>query len=158
MAKTAIIFPEAKPSGNAGYTLAELLVVLVIIALSTAVLVPRLLPAPAGVSAQDGANQLIYLLKKTRQLALTTGISQAVTIDTKSKTAWLEKHQKIQFADDVEIETITAEPESALSRAGIRFFPDGVSSGAEIRISSAEQTYLVSVIWATAQIRLARVE
>lgn len=154
MAKTAITLLEAENKKQSGYTLMELLVVMVIIALATAVIAPRLITNSPARSVKNNSMQLVTLYKKGRVLALRTGISQIVLVDTITKTAWLSDGAKIKFADDINIDTITAEPESDAGLAGIRFFPDGTSTGGEITLSSDKTSYVISVVWLNAEVRL----
>ncbi|MCF6291807.1 MAG: prepilin-type N-terminal cleavage/methylation domain-containing protein [Robiginitomaculum sp.] len=154
MAKTKTIYQVANPKLQAGYTLVELLVVLAIIAVTTAVIAPRLITNNPNSNAKNNSLQLVSLYKKGRNLAIRTGVSQVVIIDTDNKTAWLSDQNKIIFADSIDIDTITAETESDTGLSGIRFFPDGVSTGGEITISSDKTSYIVSVIWANAEVRL----
>ncbi len=137
-----------------GYTLVELLVVLAIVALTTAIIAPRLITVNANKQAKNNSMQMVSLYKKGRNLAIYTGVSQAVTIDTSTKTAWLGGQDKIKFAEDIEIEAKTAEFESGADLAVIRFFPDGTSTGGEVKISSDTAVYVVSVLWATAEVSL----
>jgi len=154
MAKIKTMKLRAKQTGNSGFTLTELLVVLVIIALTSAVVAPRLFPDRSGLEARAGAVSLANLFKQGRKLALATGVSQRVVIDTVTKTAWLDDGSKITFAQNIDIEAKTAEPESAPGLSGVRFFPDGVSTGGEVKITSPRSVYVVSVIWANAEVRL----
>lgn len=149
------MFRAAKFGQSRGYTLAELLVVLVIIALASAVVVPKLVSFGGGNAVKQAAQQLASLCKEGRKLALATGVSQQIVIDTKSKTAWLgEGAQKLVFAGQFELETRTSEVESATDLAGIRFFPDGVSTGGDVRFISDRSEILVSVVWANAEVRI----
>ncbi|VAV90536.1 hypothetical protein MNBD_ALPHA06-2217 [hydrothermal vent metagenome] len=149
------MFRAAKYQNQRGYTLVELVVVLLIIALATAVVAPRLVAFSTGNSIKQAAEQLASLCKQGRKLALATGISQQVVIDTETKTAWLENgSKKLVFAGQIELETRTSEAESAADLAGIRFFPDGVSTGGDVRFISDRSEILVSVIWANAEVRI----
>ncbi|MBL1430375.1 MAG: prepilin-type N-terminal cleavage/methylation domain-containing protein [Robiginitomaculum sp.] len=154
MAKIATTALKTDNTNQAGYTLMELLVVMVIIALATAVIAPRLIISSPTKNVKNAAIQLTALYKKGRVLALRTGVSQVVIIDTVNKAAWLNDQGKVMFDDSVDIDTITARTESGTDLAGIRFFPDGTSTGGEITVSSDTISYVISVIWANAEVRL----
>ncbi|MBL4617448.1 MAG: prepilin-type N-terminal cleavage/methylation domain-containing protein [Robiginitomaculum sp.] len=158
MAKTAITFLEADNKKQSGYTLMELVVVMVIIALATAVIAPRLITNSPARSVKNSSVQLTALYKKGRIKALQTGVSQVVLLNTTTKTAWLSDVEKIKLPANIDINTITAEPESGNNLAGIRFFPDGTSTGGEITIASANTAYVISVIWANSEVRLETVK
>ena len=142
-----------------GFTLAELLVVLVIIGLASAVLAPRLLSSQTGVSAEITAMRLGNLYKESRKQAMLTGISQRVVVDTVAKMAWIDGGiNRLTFPVTLELETTTAEAETSPGLAGIRFFPDGVSTGGEVWFVSGNSNVLLSVLWVNGEVRVERVQ
>jgi general secretion pathway protein H len=150
-----VITAPAANSRTQGYTLAELMVVLAIIALTSAVVAPRLVISNNGPGAKTSAQQLMNLYRQGQQLALTTGISQQVLIDTDSKMAWIDGgSKKLQLGRKVDLETKTAEPESAPGIAGVRFFPDGASTGGEIKFLTDQASWQLEVIWANGDVRV----
>ncbi|PHR59686.1 MAG: type II secretion system protein GspH [Robiginitomaculum sp.] len=145
-------------AAKSGSTLAELLVVLVIIGLISAVLAPRLMPKRSGHDAKNAAFQLAKLCRDSRKLALISGISQQVQIDTQIRTAWITgQSQPVKLGRGIELETITAQYESAPGLAGIRFFADGTSTGGQIRLFSANTEVQVAVNWANAEVRIEQI-
>ncbi len=152
--KTAIMSRAAK----SGITLAELLVVLVIIGLVSTVMAPRLMPKRSDHHAKSAATQLAKLCRDGRKLALSSGISQQVQIDTRSGTAWIIQHsQPVKLGSNIELETITAQHESTPGLAGIRFFADGTSTGGQVRLFSDRSEYQVAVNWANAEVRIEQI-
>ncbi len=153
MAKTGTTIPTAKQTRCAGTTLAELLVVLAIIGLMSAVLAPRFLVHSSKTTTKTAAMQFANLCRDARKRAMASGISTQVLLDTDNKTAWIfEQPGQLQFKKQIEITSKTAAPESAIDLAGFRFFADGTSTGGEVRFITGQTKYLVRVLWVNGDI------
>lgn len=139
---------------RAGYTLAELLVVLVIIALVSAIVLPRFFVNHPGRELQRASGQLATLLREGRQTAMQSGDSREVILQLDNKTASMRGRNKLVLPKDIEIDSRTAAPVSSDDTAGVMFFPDGSSTGGEFILELAGKQRTVSVNWANGAVHV----
>ncbi len=163
MAPTAKPAAKAKmqtlPAGNklhavkiAGFTLIEVLVVLVILALTMAVVVPAI-SKTRGESITDVAREVQATLRKARSDAVLTQRTHAVLVDVKGKRFWQQAHRKDKrIPEKITVSVNVASSETRNGTAGIVFFPDGSSTGGFIRLSMGESSSKIAVDWLTGRI------
>ena len=139
---------------NAGFTLIELLVVLTVLALVLAVAPPLLLNATDSAHFKSAQRRLISGLRYARSEAVNLQQEVTVRINVKQGTIQVAGRQKaLSIPDDVVITLVTAQQEQLSEHEGtIRFYPDGSSTGGQVRFSRGEQTSSVDVNWLTGQV------
>src|SRR5262245_32170232 len=126
--------PHGKGHAAAGFTLLELLVVLAILVLVAAVALPRLTGPSDGARLQTAVRDLIGGLRLTRAAAITGNVEMALVIDLEQRTLQSPVVPSKRFEADIASEMKIADTERATrSRGGFRFFPDGSSTGGDIR-------------------------
>ena len=143
-------------AGQHGFTLLEILIVLVIGVLLVA-LVPPLLSGMSGATELRGAaRQLAAGLRNARNEAVTRQQEAVLTLD-------LERHRfgvtgdprEIALPESVALKLYTAQSELLDSATGgIRFFPDGSSTGGAITVSGPKLAYRVNVDWLTGAVAI----
>lgn len=137
-----------------GFTLLEILVVLVIGVLLVA-LVPPLLSGMSNTTELRGAaRQLAAGLRSARNEAITRQREAILTLDLAQHRFGVSGDPRgIKFPDGVAIKLYTAQSELIDGATGnIRFFPDGSSTGGAITVSGSKQAYRVKVDWLTGAI------
>ncbi len=142
--------------GQHGFTLLEILIVLVIGVLLVA-LVPPLLSGMSGATELRGAaRQLAAGLRNARNEAVVRQQEAVLTLD-------LERHRfgvtgdprEIALPESVALKLYTAQSELLDSATGgIRFFPDGSSTGGSITVSGPKLAYRVNVDWLTGAVAI----
>jgi len=138
----------------AGFTLLELLVVLAILVLVAAVALPRLTGPSDGVRLQSAVRDLLGALRLTRAAAITRNVEMALVIDVEQRTLQSPVVPPRRFEADIASQMKIAEAERATpSRGGFRFFPDGSSTGGDIRFRLGGREMRVCVHWLTGQAR-----
>ncbi len=141
-----------------GFTLLELMVVLVIAALMIAV-VPPLLSA-VGLSSQvrGAARELAAGLRMARSEAVTTAQPAVVTIDLDKRDFSVTGHsgrRSLPASKKVKIRLYTARSQLIDGRRGrIRFFPDGSSTGGHVALIEGHTEYRVNVNWLTGRVSI----
>lgn len=139
---------------RSGFTLLEMLVVLVILGLSLAVVVPAINKGLGG-SLEDAARDLQVGLRKARSEAVLNKRSVALWVDVRSKSFGLDSGRgKRSLPRGLEVSARVADSESRGSRASVRFFPDGSSTGGRIRLRKGEGSVAVDVDWLTGRVSI----
>ena len=139
------------PKPISGFTLLELLVVLAIAALAATLVVPNV-PGLIGSNRLAAATDTtLAVLREARARAIAAGEAVAVEFDSTTATyRFADRAQHI--SDDISVELATVSG----ARVSIRFYPDGASSGAVIRLIGTSGERLISVDPLTSRIGLAR--
>lgn len=138
-----------------GFTLLETLVVLVILALVAAVVVPAV-SRGLGTSLNDMARDMHSGLRKVRSEAVNLQHSALFVLDLDGYTFKASDARKRDIPRNFELHARTASREMRNNRAGIRFYPDGSSSGGRIGISEGDTYVWLEIDWLTG--RVSRVE
>ena len=145
---------HSRSHAAAGFTLLELLVVLAILVLVAAVALPRLTGPSDGVRLQSAVRDLLGALRLTRAAAITGNVEMALVIDVEQRTLQSPVVPPRRFEADIASRMKIAEVERASpSRGGFRFFPDGSSTGGDIRFRLGGREMRVCVHWLTGQAR-----
>ncbi len=143
-------------AGQQGFTLLEILVVLVIGVLLVA-LVPPLLSGMSGATELRGAaRQLAAGLRNARNEAVTRQREAILTLDlAQRRFAVSGDPREITLPDGLALKLYTARSELLDAATGnIRFFPDGSSTGGAITVSGPKLAYRVNVDWLTGAIAI----
>jgi prepilin-type N-terminal cleavage/methylation domain-containing protein len=84
---------------RAGFTLVELVVVMLIIAVATAVAVPALLPPPEADDVTDAVARIDALFRAARDSAVRGGAPLLVTIDSATGAVWVLADRHVEPED-----------------------------------------------------------
>ena len=143
-------------AGQHGFTLLEILIVLVIGVLLVA-LVPPLLSGMSGAAELRGAaRQLAAGLRNARNEAITRQQEAVLTLDLERRRFGVTGDpREIALPESVALKLYTAQSELLDSATGgIRFFPDGSSTGGAITVSGPKLAYRVNVDWLTGTVAI----
>ena len=143
-------------AGQHGFTLLEILIVLVIGVLLVA-LVPPLLSGMSGATELRGAaRQLAAGLRNARNEAVTHQQEAVLTLDLERRRFGVTGDpREIALPESVALKLYTAQSELLDSATGgIRFFPDGSSTGGAITVSGPKLAYRVNVDWLTGTVAI----
>lgn len=145
------------PLLHRGFTLVELLVVLALGSLLLALTPPLITAALPGVELKAGARRAAGALRQTREIAIAKGAEAVWLIDTESGHYQIEgQARRGALPDGIDIELVAARDELRNERiGGVRFFPDGSSSGGRVILKRGDTGYQVGVNWLTGRILVA---
>ncbi|HRD65357.1 MAG TPA: GspH/FimT family protein [Candidatus Competibacter sp.] len=146
----------ARRTEQQGFTLLELLVVLVMAVLLVA-LVPPLLSGMSGAAElRSAARQLAAGLRFARNEAVARQREAVLTLDlVRRRFAVSGDPREIALPESLALHLYTAQSELLDQATGnIRFFPDGSSTGGAITVSGAKLAYRVNVDWLTGAIAI----
>ncbi|MCH8917439.1 MAG: GspH/FimT family pseudopilin [Proteobacteria bacterium] len=145
-----------KPARTDGFTLLELLVVLAIVALMTAIAAPRFAAALPGAELDSGARKLAAGLREARSMAVSTNRAVPFTLRGGANLYTIGRGgESRQLPGKLAITLVTGSREIIGANQGsIRFFPDGSSTGGRIELKGAGGKRSIEVDWLTGRIRL----
>lgn len=140
----------------AAFTLLEMLMVIAIIALAAAVAMPALTRPSDGVRLQSTARDIMNAVRLTRAMAIARNAEVALTIDVDKRTFASAAIRTQTFAPDITAEvTFAALLQRASERSGsFRFFPDGSSTGGDVRLRLNNREATICVNWLTGDSQL----
>lgn len=138
------------PSERAGFTLVETLVVLLILSSMSALVLVAISARSPKLRVEADATQVAAALRVTRSAAMKRNMEMAVVFDADRCTIASPAIPTSQLDPDIHLSVMIAAPERASrSQGGIRFYPNGQSSGGEIRLRLGPAESTVRVNWAT---------
>lgn len=144
------------PSRHRGFTLVEMLVVMVIMLLAYAMTAPMISAGVSGAELKAAARQIAAGLRKARSEAVVRKNEVALTVDVELRQFELSRDQRIyHLPEKIEVSLFTAQSELVDAKTGaIRFYPDGSSTGGRVTLSRGERKYRVDVDWMTGQVKI----
>lgn len=137
---------------TAGFTLVELLVVMGIMGLVLVVVV-NARPKAAATRVAATARAVGATLQLARAQAMSTNTETVLRIDTDRLQFGLP-HSMHTLPRGMTVAMTVAETERANNVGGIRFFPDGQSSGGEIVLKLDGRSARIAVNWLTGEPQL----
>jgi len=139
------------PTGR-GFTLLELLVVMVIATLILALVGTSISRSISGAEMRTAARKVAANLRYTRTQAILQKSEQVFMIDTETRTYQAPEREPVELPEGMNVELMTARTElTGETAGGIRFYPDGGSTGGSVRLESDNRIYKVSVGWLTGE-------
>ena len=139
---------------SAGFTLVELLVVMGIVGLILAVVLSAK-PKTAAARVAVAARAVAATLQLARAQAMATNTETVVRIDTQSRQFGLLGSMHA-LPRGMTVAMTVAETERIEGSGGMRFYPDGQSSGGEIVLMLDGRASRIAVNWLTGEPQLSR--
>lgn len=153
------LFSQKRPLKNRGFTLVEVMVVMVIIALIMGMVATSMSSSISGAEARSAARKLVASLRYTRARAVLDKSEQVFQVNTEERSYLAPGRKQVQLPEGVDVTITTARSEiTAEDVAGIRFFPDGGSTGGHIELLVNEREYRINIAWLTGEASLERNE
>ena len=144
---------------HSGFTLVELLVVMVIIALVMGLVATSISRSISGAETRVAARKVVAALRYTRVKAILNKTETVFIVDTETRSYQAPDREEVVLPEGMDVLLTTARSELTSETAGgIRFFPDGGSTGGHVDLIVNGREYRVDVAWLTGQARLAPME
>lgn len=135
------------------------MVVMVIIALVMGLVATSMARSVSSAEARAASRKMVASLRYTRARAILDKKEQVFVVDTENRTYQAPGRKQITLPKGVDMTITTARSEfTSENVGGIRFFPDGGSTGGHIEITLNEREYRVNVAWLTGETQLERKE
>lgn len=137
-----------------GVTLLEILVVLAIMGLLSAVVMPMFGPGVSTAELKSAARQVASGLRLARSEAMATRRETFVTLDLEGRRFMVGTDKREHpLPKDIELKLFTAQKDLVNDKVGaIRFYPDGGSNGGRVTLGAGERKFEVDVDWLTGRI------
>jgi general secretion pathway protein H len=147
---------DRRGASSRGFTLLELMVVLALATLLLAVTPPLVLSALPGVELKSAARRVTAGLRLAREEAIRSGREAVFFLDLEERVFEVQgSYRTSSLPEDVKIVLEAAEQEmTGENTGGVRFFPDGSSTGGRILITRDDSGYQIGVQWLTGRIRM----
>jgi general secretion pathway protein H len=137
-----------------GFTLLELVVTLMVVALAVALVAPAIGRSTETIRARAEIARFAALLRHTRERAITTRSSHVFVVDPQEHRVRIVTGDEVRQTRALPADmTVEADPPPALS---VRFEPEGTSSGGYFRLGAGPVHYRVTVDRLTGRVRAER--
>jgi general secretion pathway protein H len=138
-------------SGEAGFTLIEVLVVIVILGLTAALVLARGPSRSAGLEARAAATEVAQTLRLGRSQAIATDRPTAVMLDVSTHWLMLNGAARGVLPAALPVAALMADG-SRPRRAIFGFASDGSATGGTVVLGNPGQRILVTVNWLTGRV------
>ncbi|AKS40867.1 GspH/FimT family pseudopilin [Wenzhouxiangella marina] len=140
-----------------GFSLLELILVMAMVGLLFTVVTVSVSRSLTGAEIRAAASDLLAGLRHTRGQAIIQRQQQVFIVDAEARTWQAAGREPVQIPEGMDITINTARSELTGERAGgIRFYPDGASTGGSVVLTAGEREWHVSVGWLTGEIGIER--
>jgi general secretion pathway protein H len=142
-----------------GFTLVELMVVMVIIALIMGLVATSMSSSISSAEARAASRKMVASIRYTRTRAILDKQEQVFQVDTESRSYQAPGRKQVVLPEGVDVTITTARSEmTSETVSGIRFFPDGGSTGGHVELTINDREYRINVAWLTGETSLERTE
>ncbi len=120
-----------------GFTFLELIIVLVILGIMSSIVFVRVGRSVTSKRPRLFVQEMVRLCRKARRLAIADGMVSTFYISSDERKCWVSSQQPLEIPAEIKVE---GEGVRELDNGmfGIRFFPDGSSSGGSLFISRGD--------------------
>jgi general secretion pathway protein H len=133
-----------------GFTLLEMILVLVVAAIVAVVAVPNLQPAIANMQLKSATSDVASALRHTRGMAVNRGREAEFVLNVNQHFYKIAgRHKPYSLPSDVKLSLFTADFLMSEGQGSIIFYPDGSASGGRVTLEGAGKKRLVDVNWLT---------
>jgi general secretion pathway protein H len=139
---------------RSGFTLIEMLAVMLIVAL-IASLVATITPGTGRGQLKALTLQVAALLRRERLAAILSGRERHVSLDDERRVLVGDAGESVAVPRDVVLNVLGVDELWSGRLAVVRFDPDGASSGAVLKLSREGAQYEVRVNWYTGGVAVA---
>jgi general secretion pathway protein H len=139
-----------------GFTLIEIIAVLAIGVTALVLIAGMVFRGPSTADLKAAARTLAAGLRQAQSTAMVTRRDASLTVDLDTREFWLpNESEPHKLPAGLELKLFTAQSEAVSEkRGGIRFYPDGSSTGGRITVSAGERKFLVDVDWLTGRVAI----
>jgi general secretion pathway protein H len=138
-----------------GFTLIELMAVIMLLAIVLTLVSVSFSKSLQSARIRGASRDLVAALRYTRGQAIVKGKQEVMTLSLDDNTYTAPNKNAVKLPKDMSLTLTTAETEqTGANTGGIRFFPDGSSTGGHISVFQGQREWRVNVAWLTGDISL----
>jgi general secretion pathway protein H len=138
---------------QSGFTLIEIVAVLMVLAIVAGLAGARMSARSGSGALQATAYDLAARIRAARSRAIRGGSDQLVVIDLAKRVVSNGGGAPLGIPETITVLTDTSSAEQrSSSAAGIRFHPNGSSTGGKIRLEQGRQAFEIRVNWFTGRV------
>jgi general secretion pathway protein H len=143
---------------NRGFTLIELILVLLLIGVSLAIVLPNIDKGLQVRAVRGSALGLAAVARDLRSRALFDGVAQQLTVNLPQNSYRVARTPEVRLPSDVKFVSVDGGESVDRDSKKFYFFPNGSSLGGEIVLADVDRaiTYLVRVEPLTGKIEVSR--
>ncbi|MBY6205941.1 GspH/FimT family pseudopilin [Halomonas denitrificans] len=138
---------------TSGFSLIELMIVMVLVIALFGLVGTSISRSLRGAELRNEAREIIAGLRHTRGRAIVERAETVFRVDADARTWQAAGEETRQLPEGLDITLTTARSELTGENAGgIRFYPDGASTGGSVLLSVDDREWFVTVGWLTGEI------
>jgi general secretion pathway protein H len=144
--------------GGNGFALIEIVVAMAIVAIVVTLVLPRVSREPGPGALEAKAYEIAALFRDDRNAAMMgrREVVSRIELDRRIAVSGA-RNRAIRVPDSVQIHMVQSDQEAFAGGGGIRFYPDGRTSGGVVTLHRGKYGFQVSVNWLTANVEVAPV-
>ena len=141
---------------RAGFTLLELIVALTIAGALVALAPPLINRVLPGVELKGASQEMASAMRFLRSWSVAQGEEGLFTLDLEQKHYTITPRKGVyELPESTELTLVSAHEEGLDEhQGGIRFFPDGSSTGGRITLQGAGDEHRIDIDWLTGRVSL----
>jgi general secretion pathway protein H len=147
----------SRETARRGFTLIELLVVMAVIGILLTIATPTFRRALPGAELESSIREIASVLREARSVAIRTNQDTGVVFDVEMSSFAVAGGAQQRVGGQLTLTLTTAASEQISdSTGGIRFFPDGTSTGGRITVSGGDRVRFIVVDWLTGNVEIVK--
>lgn len=147
--------PNLQSRLSRGFTLVELMAVIVLLAIALTAVTFSFSKSLQSAKIRGASRDLVAALRYTRGQAIVKSKQEVLLLDLDNNSYTAPGKGAVKLPKGMNLRLTTAETEVTGGNAGgIRFFPDGSSTGGHISVFQGQREWRVNVAWLTGEIAL----
>jgi general secretion pathway protein H len=140
-------------TGDGGFTLIELMVAVAILALAAALFAPGRLGGSEVLEGKSAAREIAAGLRRARSAAIVSGTETVFLIDVDKRVYAAPGAAPAPLPAKARLAMRTGAAElKGGGSGGIRFFPDGGSTGGGVSLEEGGRSWTIRVDWMTGRV------
>jgi general secretion pathway protein H len=153
----AIDRPTLRARRQRGFTLIEMVIVITLIALISAILMATVGGGMEGLRLRSAAKEIASELRHARAQAMAKGEVQRFVIDPEQRQWTSGEKRDGELSKKIDVVFVGArELQPKRGQGAIVFFEDGASSGGRIQLRQDKAAWNIDVAWLTGEVTLHR--
>jgi general secretion pathway protein H len=144
------------PGDAAGFSLLELLIVLMLMAIIAAVTLPIFGPGVSTTDLKRAAREVAAGLRLARSQAIAQRTEATLELDVAARQFRVLPDPRVHtMPEGIELKLFTAQRDLISDQVGaVRFFPDGGSTGGRITLAAGDRKFDVDIDWLTGRVAI----